>query len=171
MKRLIIAALPALTLVPAHAVNVDFPGDGTSAGVLSSCLLDLSSAVDGGLGSQAPYTELSSIIGTGNNGQATVTAINLPLGTQVTFSAPTWVAMNGGYTSGSEQTYVRVTPLGGASCDQSGWSTGRVSCTLPSSLGLQLDENFQVDSRAVDSGGFPGTGNDYTLRTVVTCAG
>lgn len=151
--------------------NIDFTGDGSSAGILSSCLVDLASATDGSLGSQAPYTEMSSELGSGNSGLATVTAINLIAGVNVTFTTPTWVSMNGGYSSGSEETWVKVTPLGNASCDQSGWSTDIVTCQLPSTLGLSLNEQFRVDSRSVDSGGFPGTGSDYTLRTQVTCAG
>ncbi|WP_420550955.1 hypothetical protein [Litorivicinus lipolyticus] len=161
----------AVILTASAATNVDFPGDGTSADVLSSCLVDLSSAVNGSLGAQAPYTELSSTVANGSSGQARIDATNLPLGTQVTFSAPSWISTNAGYSSGSEQTSVRITPIGNATCDHSDWSTEIVTCTLPSSLGIISSERFHVDSKAIDNGGFPSTGDDYTLRTVVTCAG
>ena len=160
-----------LTLGTQASVNVDFTGDGSSAGILSSCLVDLGSAINGSLGSEAPYTEMASTVGSGSNGMATVTAVNLLAGAQVTFTTPTWVAMNGAYTSGNEETWVRVTPLGSASCDNSDWSADVVTCQLPSTLGISLDEQFQVDTKARDTNGFPGTGGDYTLRTVVTCAG
>ncbi len=166
-KLLLVAALATAT--SSHAINVDFTGSG-SAGILSSCLVDLDSKVDGSLASEAPYTMMASTLSGGSSGSASITAVNLGSGTIVTFTQPTLVDWNGGYNQGNEVTAVKVTPRGGAACDSSGYSETMVTCTLPSALGISLNEVFDVDSRIIDTGGFAGEAGDYTLRTVVTCA-
>jgi len=160
--------LIAAMVSSAHAMNVDFTGSG-SAGVLSSCLVDLDSKVDGVLASEAPYTMMSSTQSGGSTGNASITAVNLPSGTSVTFTKPTLVDWNADYNQGNDATAVRVSPRGSATCDTSDFSETMVTCSLPSALGISLNEVFDVDTRIIDSGGFSGQASDYTLRTVVTC--
>ena len=76
----------------------------------------------------------------------------------------------GGQVVLQKSTTSKVTPRGGATCDSSDYSETMVTCTLPSALGISLNEVFDVDSQMSDSGGFAGNASDSRLRTVVTCA-